>query len=129
MGIPERASVSATFGDLSKLSVESGYIQALSEILKRFPNHYHLFSGPGDIRAIRAYLHAEGVLTRVRFMGNMSDVSQLVAISDLYMDVFPDSDPRWSGEARSAGKPVVTLGDSKTVAGYIDSASQRIRGV
>jgi hypothetical protein len=68
MGIESASSVSATFGDLHHASGRE-YLGVLVEVLNRFPKHFHLFAGQGNVRTIRAFLHSEGVLPRVRFLG------------------------------------------------------------
>jgi predicted O-linked N-acetylglucosamine transferase (SPINDLY family) len=108
MGLESAGSVSATFGDLSK-AAGSGYLRVLSEIMKRFPKHFHFFAGPGNVKAIRSYLHSENVLSRVRFLGNLSDVAPLVDSVDVYLASFPDSGPHFLLDAMGAGKPVVVL--------------------
>jgi hypothetical protein len=138
LGIGDGASVSATFADLSKISADSAYMTALTEILRRFPGHFHLFSGPGSVKGVRGRLHAEGVLPRVRFMGNMTDNEPLLVVCDFYLACFPDSDPI-PGRASQAGKPSVILNsaaagepqslqhEARTVADYIAAASRLIR--
>ena len=108
MGLESAASVSATFGNLQKVG-GSGYLHALGEILQRFPKHFHLFAGSGDVKAIRAYLHAEGVLPRVRFLGAMSDVASVMGVVDIYLASFPHPGDTALLDAVGAGKPVVAL--------------------
>ena len=67
MGLESAGSISATFGRLDK--ADRNYIRALSEILKRFPKHFHMFAGAGNVRAIRSQLHTEGVLSARSFPG------------------------------------------------------------
>jgi predicted O-linked N-acetylglucosamine transferase (SPINDLY family) len=108
MGLESAGSVSATFGEFYKVA-GSGYLHALGEVLKRFPKHFHLFAGSGDVKPIRAYLHAEGVLPRVRFLGPMSDVASVMPVVDVYLAPFPHSGDLAVLDAMGAGKPVVTL--------------------
>jgi hypothetical protein len=108
MGLESAGSVSATFGEFYKVA-GSGYLHALGEILKRFPKHFHLFAGTGDVKPIRAYLHAESVLPRVRFLGPMSDVASVMPVVDVYLAPFPHSGDVTILDAMGAGKPVVTL--------------------
>jgi hypothetical protein len=139
LGIEEATTISATFADLANISGESPYIAALVEILKRFPGHFHLFSGPGNVRGIRARLHAEGVLPRVRFMGDMADNEPLIAVCDIYLAYFPGGDPVVV-RARGAGRPSVELDSggssaaattaecvAQTVPDYIQLASDLLR--
>jgi len=108
MGLGEASSVSATFGNLIH-SAGREYLRALSEIMKRFPNHFHLFAGPGNVKVIRSFLHSEGVLPRVRFLGNINDAAPLLAMIDVYLASFPDFAPAFILDAMGAGKPVVVL--------------------
>jgi len=108
LGLESAGSVSATYGNLDKVS-GSGYLRALTEIMKRFPKHFHLFAGAGNVKAIRPFLHSEGVLPRVRFLGHVSDVAPLLPAVDVYLASFPHSGGRSVIEAMGAGKPVVVL--------------------
>jgi predicted O-linked N-acetylglucosamine transferase (SPINDLY family) len=87
----------------------SGYLRALGQILKRFPNHFHIFAGAGDVKAIRTYLHSESVLERVRFLGQVGDPAPLFAMIDVYLDSFPRSGSRSILEVMGAGKPAVVM--------------------
>jgi glycosyltransferase involved in cell wall biosynthesis len=109
LGIGEAKSVSATFGNLHKVA-GAEYLAVLVEILKRFPDHYHLFAGAGDVKAIRGQLHSANVLSRVRFLGHMGDVAPLLDVVDVYLASFPHSGGHFILEAMGAGKPVVVLG-------------------
>jgi hypothetical protein len=108
MGLESASSVSATFGNLYKVA-GSGYLRVLSEIMKRFPKHFHLFAGAGNVKAVRSHLHSEGVLPRVRFLGHVGDVAPLLESVDLYLASFPHSGGHSILEAMGAGKPVVVL--------------------
>jgi predicted O-linked N-acetylglucosamine transferase (SPINDLY family) len=108
MGLQSAGSVSATFGNLQQVS-GSGYVRVVIEILHRFPNHFHLFAGAGNIRAMRSVLHAEGVLPRVRFLGQISDVAPMLGSIDIYLAPFPESAVHSVIEAMGAGKPIVVL--------------------
>ena len=66
MGLESAATVSSTLGDLRPFA-DPAYLNALTGLLKNFPNHFHIFAGSGDAKLVRAPLHAEGVLPRVRF--------------------------------------------------------------
>jgi hypothetical protein len=108
MGMESAATISATFGRLERSS-DRNYVRVLSEIMKRFPKHFHLFAGPGNIRAMRSQLHAEGVLPRVRFLGDVRDIAPLLNVVDVYLAAFPDSTAQSVLEAMGAAKPVVAL--------------------
>jgi hypothetical protein len=108
IGLDSASTVSATFGDLHKVAGD-GYLDVLTEVMQRFPQHFHLFSGAGNVRGIRGRLHAEGVLPRVRFLGQLGDVAPLLDLIDVYLASFPQPSPASILEAMGAGKPVVTL--------------------
>jgi glycosyltransferase involved in cell wall biosynthesis len=77
--------------------------------MNRFPKHFHLFAGAGNVRQIRSRLHSEGVLPRIRFLGHLSDVAPLLDVMDIYLAPFPHSGGHSILEAMGAGKPVVVL--------------------
>jgi glycosyl transferase family 1 len=108
LGLESASSVSATYGNLYKVA-GTGYLRALTEIMKRFPKHFHLFAGEGNVRSIRSLLHSEGVLPRVRFLGHVGDVAPLLPVVDVYLASFPHSGGHSVIEAMGAGKPVVVL--------------------
>src|SRR4030095_6606975 len=108
LGLESATSVSATYGNLYKVA-GSGYLRALTESMRRFPNHFHLFAGAGNVKAIRSRLHSEGVLPRVRFLGHVGDVAPLLDIVDVYLAPFPHSGGYSILEAMGAGKPVVSF--------------------
>jgi glycosyl transferase family 1 len=108
LGLESATSVSATYGNLNK-AASAGYLRALTEIMSRFPNHFHLFAGAGNVKSIRSALHSEGVLSRVRFLGHVGDVAPLLPVVDVYLASFPQSGGHSIIEAMGAGKPVVVL--------------------
>ena len=108
LGLESATSVSATYGNLYKVA-GAGYLRALTEIMKRFPKHFHLFAGAGNVKSIRSALHSEGVLSRVRFLGHVGDVAPLLPVVDVYLASFPHSGGHSIIEAMGAGKPVVVL--------------------
>jgi hypothetical protein len=108
MGLDSASTISGTFGNLYKVE-GSGYLRVLSEILRRFPKHFHVFAGAGNVRPIRSYLHSEGVLSQVRFLGHLSDVAPLLPMIDVYFASFPHSGGHSLLEAMGAGKPIVVL--------------------
>jgi Glycosyl transferases group 1 len=106
LGLESATSVSATYGDLEKFA-GAGYTRALTEIMKRFPKHFHLFAGTGNVKSMRSALHSEGVLPRIRFLGEVSDLASLLSVVDVYLASFPHSDTYPIVEAMGGGKPVV----------------------
>ncbi len=108
MGLESASTISATFGDLREMA-GNGYLGALSEIMRRFPKHFHIFAGEGTVKPIRSHLHSRGVLPRVRFLGHLPDVAPLLGLIDVYLASFPQSNSQRILDAMGAGKPVVVL--------------------
>lgn len=108
MGLEAAVTVSATLGDLRPFA-DPSYVNALTGLLRLFPNHFHIFAGTGDAKPIRAPLHAEGVLPRVRFLGAMSDSASVLAVTDVYLAPLKTSDDFSLLEAMGAGRPAVAL--------------------
>jgi hypothetical protein len=108
MGIEEAETVSATVEDLRNVS-DPRFLDMLTRILTLFPKHFHVFAGSGDVKSIRAHLHSEGVLPRVRFMGSMSDADSVMAVADVYLAPFLGSSSTSLLDAMGAGKPVVVV--------------------
>jgi hypothetical protein len=108
MGLESASSVSATFGDLGNVGAPE-YLRVLSEIMTRFPKHFHLFAGAGNVKSIRPYLHSQGVLPRVRFLGDVRDIAPLLNMVDVYLAPFPNADWHSILDAMGAGKPIVVL--------------------
>jgi hypothetical protein len=125
MGLESATTVSATIGDLHQVS-DPAYLYVLSGLLKVFPNHFHLFSGTGEVKPIRAALHAEGVLPRVRFLGTMSDVASVMAVADVYLCPFKKTEDAPLLEAMSAGVPPISV---RNTAGPARNSSAEIVGI
>jgi hypothetical protein len=125
MGIESASSVSATFGDLHHAS-EREYLGVLVEVMNRFPKHFHLFAGPGNVRTIRSFLHSEGVLPRVRFLGPTTATAPLLDMLDIYLASFPVNDPKFMLDAMAAAKPCVVL---RTSAESPNNASAEFVGI
>jgi hypothetical protein len=111
MGLGAAETVSSTWCDLKQVS-EPKYLYVVTGLLKAFPNHFHLFAGNGDVKGIRAAFHAEGVLPRVRFLGAVSDMASVMAVSDVYLCPFKKSEETPILEAMGAGKPCVATRSS-----------------
>jgi Glycosyl transferases group 1 len=108
MGLESASTISATFTELHNIA-GSTYLRVLTEIMKRFPKHFHLFVGGGNVRAFRSQLHSAGVLPRVRFLGQVSEVAPLMNVIDIYLASFSHSGAQPILDAMGAGKPVVAL--------------------
>lgn len=105
LDIEAATTVSGTFGNLFKTSPD--YLDAVSAILRRFPNHYHVVAGSGDAEPLRSAFEAAGVLSRVRLLGYFDEVAPFLDTIDLYLNTFPISGGQSVLEPMAAGKPVV----------------------
>src|SRR5262245_51246547 len=138
LGLASAESLSATFGDLTKVS-SAGYSRALGSILKRSQGHFHIFAGSGEVKAVRGHLHSEGVLGQVRFLGQIGDLSPLFETIDFFLAPFPDHDADVIQQALDFQKPVVAIRNSgsdlvgvpelsaRTEAEYVELADRLIR--
>ena len=111
MGLESASTISATFTDLQNIA-GSSYLRVLTEIMNRFPKHFHIFVGGGNVRAFRSQLHTAGVLPRVRFLGQVGEVAPLMNVIDIYLAPFSHSGSQSILEAMGSGKPVVVLGSA-----------------
>jgi len=146
LGIQAAATVSASFGGPQRDQRE--FVKTLIELMRRYPNHFQLFAGNADVRAFRSVLHEAEVLPRIRFLGQVSDVTRLFGVTDLYLAPFPDSGRTAILDLMAAGKPMVALRHAaesasntaaelihdpeltpRTPMGYIDIADRLIRDV
>ncbi len=107
LGVDSASTVSASFSGLAR--DHSGFLKVLVELLKRFPSHFHFFAGASDVRAIRGMLHSEGVLSRLRFLGETVDTTPLLGAIDLLLVPFPDTGGIAVLDVMGAGKPVIAM--------------------
>jgi glycosyltransferase involved in cell wall biosynthesis len=107
LGVGSATSLSASFSGPNR--DQASFVNALIEILKRFPGHFHFFAGAGDVRAFRGQLHSEGVLSRIRFLGQAAGVLPLLGAIDVYLAPFPDTGSASVLELMGAGKPIVAM--------------------
>ncbi len=113
MGIDADSTVSLSFAGPTR--DQMGFVKVLVELLKRFPKHFHLFAGGSDVRAFRGLLHSEGVLTRVRFLGQTSDPAAVIGNADMGFAAFPNADSAGILDMMASGKPVLLMREPGTV--------------
>lgn len=109
LGIPPTAPI---IGSIGRLTEQKGYgvlLTAVPQILQSIPDAYFLIVGTGDLEgALHQQAQQSGVSDRILFTGARSDVEELLAT----MDVFVNSS-LWEGlptvimESMAAGVPVV----------------------
>ena len=110
LGIASATTISASFS--GPLRSQTEFVKVIIQLMHRFPSHFHLFVGTGEVRALRGLLHSEGVLPRMRFLGALPDITRLLGAIDLGLVAFPDSGSASIIDLMAAGKPVVALRDA-----------------
>ncbi|MDA7429633.1 glycosyltransferase [Primorskyibacter aestuariivivens] len=120
IGAAPDAPVFISVASLSVQKNTSGLINAFQGVLRDHPSAELWLVGHGSLRkALEAQVDAQGLGAHVRFLGNRSDVNDLLGASDVFVLA---SD--WEGlplamlEAMACGLPVVVtaVGDIPTVA-------------
>lgn len=108
-GIPMEAPVIGTIGRLVREKGHKYLIEALSIVLKKFPETRLMLVGDGPLRAdLDSLARAFGVHKNVIFTGMRADVPDMLASTDIFAFT-----SLWEGfgnallEAMAAGKPVV----------------------
>jgi glycosyltransferase involved in cell wall biosynthesis len=109
LGVPEDACLMAVVGTLKEQKGHRFLIEAAQEPLSQFPNLHLLFIGDGILReTLQARVRECRLDGRIHFLGNRSDVPDLLAASDLF--VLPSL---WEGlpmaliEAMASGLPII----------------------
>ena len=112
LGIPPVAPVITAVGRLSEQKGHRFLLEALPEILKRFPNLQCLLVGDGELReALQEQAQRLGISTNVRFLGERKDIAEILAATDVYVQP-----SLWEGVSRALTealymkRPVVVSG-------------------
>lgn len=86
IGIPEKAKLLMSVGELNKNKNHEIVIKALARINK--PNVYYIIAGKGDLdKHLQNMINEFGLTQRVKLLGYRSDVAELYKIADVF--VFP----------------------------------------
>ncbi len=117
LGVDEKTQLIALVGTLKDGKGHSYMIEAMASIVSRYPSAHVLFIGDGNLREqLQAQAAALNIESNVHFLGNRSDVPELLAASDIF--VLPSL---WEGlsmallEGMASGLPVVASEVSGTV--------------
>lgn len=128
LGIPAGDKICLT---VARLHRQKGldYLVASAEIvLRSHPNTTFLLAGEGEMRAeLQKMIDAPGLTGRVRLLGNRKDVSELLALADLF--VFPTLYEGMSNallEAMAATVPIVTTAVEGTAELITDQRTGRV---
>jgi glycosyltransferase involved in cell wall biosynthesis len=109
-GIPAGARVVLSVSNFYPYKGHVELVDAVSRVVPAFPDALFLLAGrdAGTLEACRTLAHENGVEGNVRFLGNRSDVPDLLRASDLF--VHPSHEEGFSNailEAMACGKAVV----------------------
>jgi glycosyltransferase involved in cell wall biosynthesis len=117
LGLDAQAFLIIMVGTLREPKGHCYMIEAMSELVSRHPNMHALFVGDGELREeLQAQATRLGLVEHIHFLGNRSDVPDLLAASDLF--ALPSL---WEGlsmallEAMASGLPIVASAVSGTV--------------
>ena len=122
LNIPAGCTV---FGMISRLAPQKGQaylIEAFAEIYKKEKDIFLLLVGDGpDFKKLRKLAERKGVPNQVCFLGDRSDVNELLAVIDIFVhpSLF-EGLPHAVMEAMGAGKPVIASAVDG-VSGIIDN--------
>lgn len=110
-GIPRDATLSLSLGSFWKsiLDPDLCYFRAVSRVLERYPNHYHIFvTNPPDAETMVRMLPMDGSVSR-RFTvtGPHVDVRPFYSSADFLIETFPLVGGMVRVEAMALGLPVV----------------------
>ena len=107
-------------GNIGRLSEQKGmvyYIQALPEVLKKYPKTHFLIIGTGELEeSLKEWVRYLNIENNIHFFGYRSDIQNLISQLDLVV-----LSSLWEGlpltpiEAFSVGKTVVATGVDGTV--------------
>ncbi len=113
---PDNTYLAIAVGRLTKQKGHTYLIDAARPVVDRYPNTHFLIVGEGELKdELQAQVNRLGLATNLHFLGNRSDVPDLLAATDLF--ILPSL---WEGlamallEAMSAGKPIIATSVSGT---------------
>jgi len=121
LGIEANSRLIAIVARLIRQKGHRYMVEAMASIIPRYPDLHALFIGDGDLREeLQAQVKRSNLGDHIHFLGNRSDVPELLAASDLF--VLPSL---WEGlpkallEAMATGLPIVASEVSGTVQAMI----------
>lgn len=113
--IPENSTLSISIGGFYKVLLDPkiNYFETIEKILKRFPNHYHIFVTTPP-KTFEQYLTSDPDI-RKRFIitGPFSDLSPIYGIADLLIETFPYAGGTVLVEAMACKLPVVSYDNKR----------------
>jgi glycosyltransferase involved in cell wall biosynthesis len=117
LGLGADARLIAMVGTLKEVKGHHYMVEAMTSIVPQYPDVHALFIGDGPLkRELQAQVEKVSLNTHIHFLGNRSDVPELLAASDFF--ALPSL---WEGlsmallEAMTTGLPIVASEVSGTV--------------
>ena len=126
LGIDRKDRVLTNVGRLRTQKGQTFLLDAMASLVSAFEGIKLLILGEGDLLpTLKRKLEALGLSNRVKFLGNRSDVPDILALTEIF--VFPSL---WEGtslallEAMAAGKPIVAtdIPGNRTVLQHMKTA-------
>lgn len=109
LGIPPCDQVIGAVGSLYSVKGHRFLIDAVPQVLKRFPDTTFLIVGRGELEvALKEQTERLGVANKVMFLGLRQDVPRLLAVMDIFaLSSLSEGLSMAILEAMTAGKPIV----------------------
>ena len=109
-GLPDNAFLLVTAGRLDRSKAVDDLVRAIARVVQGLPQAYLIVMGAGDELPRLAALAGElGVAARVIFLGEVADVAEVLAATDVFVFTsLYEGLPNAVLEAMAAGLPVVT---------------------
>jgi glycosyltransferase involved in cell wall biosynthesis len=121
LGVPESAALIVNVGRMDPLKNQAGFLRAAAIVAARVPDSYFLMVGKGVDpynSSLAELAKSLGISERVAMLGPRSDISALLASSDILVQTsFSEAFPMVLGEAMSCGVPCVAsnVGDTALI--------------
>lgn len=109
LGLPPESTILLAVGNLYAVKGHRFLVQAIADLLPRYPETHLLIAGRGDQEApLRALADELGFAGHLHLLGLRDDIPQLLAAADLFvMPSLSEGLPIAILEAMFAGKPIV----------------------
>lgn len=112
-GVPESSTLSISIGGIMKVEIpyEYNYYKTIETILKKFPNHYHMFVTDHPPKTLPDELSNSPDDLKKRFIinGPFPNLAPIYGAGDFLIDTFPVGGGMVIVDAMACGLPIVSL--------------------